>query len=184
MFCPNCGIRNKVEQNYCRGCGLKLDAIFERVSDQFPSAEYRELQRRKERFEKFGMYSLSVAGLIGFTILLFKATQYKLIFFGPDDLLGVAITALIGFLILSVVLLNYPKFFLRAGKSPRVSSPHDAGSPPEHLRAGLQSEGLSDPVDGTNPVTAKLIEDRPSDYVSSVTENTTTSLKVPRSIKR
>lgn len=156
MFCPNCGIKNKVEQNYCRGCGLKLDAIVELMSDQFPSAEYRELQRRKERLETFGMYSLSIAGLIGFVILLFKATQYKLILFGPDILLGAAIAALIGFLLLSVVLLNYPKFFLKGTNRPLDEDP------------------------STAPVTAKLIEDRPSDYVSSITEETTRTLKTPR----
>ena len=168
MFCPNCGAKNKVEQNYCRGCGLKLDAIVELVSEQFPSQEHAELQRRKEGFEKFGMHSLSIAGVIGFVLLLFKATQYKLILFGPDVLLGSAIAALIGFLLLSLFLFNYAKFFLKGKKNPSVSSP-------------LVSEGLSDPVDGANPVTAHLIEDRPSDYVSSVTEDTTRTLKAQRS---
>ncbi|MFL6467017.1 MAG: zinc-ribbon domain-containing protein [Pyrinomonadaceae bacterium] len=161
MFCPNCGAKNKVEQNYCRGCGLKLAAIVELVSEQFPSREHEELQRRTERFEKFGMYSLTVAGLIGLVILLFKVTQFKLILFGPDFLLGSAIAALIGFLLLSLFFIHYPKFI-------RVSSPH-------------VSKGLSGTVDGANPVTAKLLEDRPPDYVSSVTEDTTRTLKAPRS---
>ena len=174
MFCPNCGATNGVEQNYCRGCGLKLDAIAEAVAGQFPSKEFAADQRRRERFEKLGMYSLSVAGLIGFTILLFKATQYKLILFGPDVLIGSAIAALIAFLLLSLFFFHYPKFF-------RVRSPHVAGSPPEHLRAGLPGKGSGEnrPIDedpSTAPVTAKLIEDHPSDYVSSVTENTTKSL--------
>ena len=156
MFCPNCGVNNKVEQNYCRGCGLKLDAIADLVTDQLPSREFRELQRRKERFEKFGMLSLSVAGLIGFAILLFKATQYKLILFGPDVLLGSAIAALIVFLLLSIVLLNYPKFFLKSKKNTPDENPPSAVA------------------------TAKLIEDRPSDYTSSVTEDTTRTLKTTR----
>ena len=156
MFCPNCSAKNKVEQNYCRGCGLKLDAIADLVSDQLPSREFRELQRRKERFEKFGMLSLSVAGLIGFAILLFKATQYKLILFGPEVLLGSAIAALIVFLLLSIVLLNYPKFFLKSKKSTPDENPPSAVA------------------------TAKLIEDRPSDYTSSVTEDTTRTLKTTR----
>jgi uncharacterized membrane protein YvbJ len=58
MFCPNCGSKNGVEQNYCRECGLKLDAIAEAVAAQFPSNEYGALQRRKERFEKLGVLSL------------------------------------------------------------------------------------------------------------------------------
>ena len=87
MFCPNCGSKNGVEQNYCRGCGLKLDAIVEAVADQFPSKEYAALQRRKERFEKLGLLSLSVAAFIGFALLLFAAAQYKLILFGPEILI-------------------------------------------------------------------------------------------------
>jgi len=165
MFCPNCGATNGVEQNYCRGCGLKLDAIAEAVAGQFPSKEFAAIQRRRERFEKFGMYSLSVAGLIGFTILLFKATQYKLILFGPDVLLGSAIAALIAFLLLSLFFFHYPKFFLKGKNRPHVSSPHD-------------DKGLAE---SPNATTAKLIEDRPPDYVSSVTEETTRTLKAPRS---
>src|SRR5436190_1110962 len=161
MFCPNCGATNGVEQNYCRGCGLKLDAIAEAVAGQFPSKEFAAAQRRRERFEKLGMYSLTVAGIIGFTILLFKATQYKLILFGPDVLIGSAIAALIAFLLLSLFFFHYPKFF-------RVRSPHVS-----------KGSGENRPIDedpSTAPVTAKLIEDHPSDYVSSVTENTTKSL--------
>jgi hypothetical protein len=157
MFCPNCGAKNKVEQNYCRGCGMRLDVIGELVSEQFPSRERAELQRRKELFERFGMYSLSVAGLIGFVILLFKVTQLKVILFGPDFLLGAAVAALIGFLLLSLFLVHFPKFFLKSKKAPPDENPPSAA------------------------VTANLIEDRPSDYVSSVTENTTRTLKAPRS---
>ena len=159
MFCPNCGAKNKAEQNFCRGCGLKLEGIVELVSDQFPSSERADVQRRKERFEKLGMYSLSIAGLIGFIILLFKVTQLKLILFGPD-LLGTAVAALIAFLLLSLFLIHYPKFFLQARKRPPDENPPPAA------------------------VTANLLEDRPSDYVSSVTEDTTRTLKTPGSIGR
>jgi hypothetical protein len=155
MFCPNCGSKNGVEQNYCRGCGLKFDAIVEAVADQFPSKEYAALQRRKERFEKLGLFSLSVAGFIGFALLLFKAAQYKIILFGPDVLMWSAIVALIGFLLLSVGFFNYPKLCLK-GKN----LPADDGQTPD-------------------VATEKLLGDRPPDYVSSVTENTTKSLRTP-----
>lgn len=72
MFCPNCGSENSIEQNYCRSCGLKLDVITRAISDQFPSKEYAALQRRQDLFEKAGLLSLSVAGLIGVGFLLFK----------------------------------------------------------------------------------------------------------------
>jgi len=155
MFCPNCGTKNSVKQNYCRGCGLKLDAIVEAVSDQFPSKEYADLQRRRERFQRIGLVCLSIAGLIGFALLLFLAAQYKLILFGPGALYGSAISALIGFLLLSVFFFNYPKFFMNA-----KNVPTDANPP-------------------SDVVTAKLIEDRPFDPAGSVTEGTTEFLKIP-----
>jgi len=155
MFCPNCGIKNKVEQNYCRGCGLKLDAIVEAVAGQFPSKEFAALQRRRERFETLGLASLSIAGIIGFALLMLKAIEYKMILFGPEILIGSAIAALIAFLLLSIFFFNYPKFFLKGRSRPIDEDP------------------------STAPVTAKLIEDRPSDYVSSVTEETTRTLKTP-----
>jgi len=155
MFCPNCGTKNLVDQNYCRGCGLKLNAIAEAVADQFPSKEYAELMRRRERFEKLGVFSLSIAGIIGFAILLFKAAEYKLILLGPEVLYGSAIAALIGFMLLSVFFFNYPKFFLKAKDR----------SPIENELAGAS--------------TAKLIEDRPFEPARSVTEHTTDFLRSP-----
>ena len=155
MFCPNCGTKNSVEQNYCRGCGLKLDAIVEAVSDQFPSKEYVEWQRRRARFERIGLLCVSIAGLIGFSLLLFLAAQYKLVLLGPEVLYGSAVSALITFLLLSVFFFNYPNFFMKARKLEPDENPPSA------------------------VVTAKLIEDRPFDPASSVTEGTTEFLKVP-----
>jgi hypothetical protein len=157
MFCPNCGAKNSVEQNYCRGCGLKLDAVVEAVSYQFPSEEYAGLQRRKERFEWIGLLCLSIAGIIGFSLLLFLAVVFKLIFFGAAEVLIVsAVGALITFLLLAVFFFYYPKLFMK-GKT----------RPNEEIKVPIVN-------------TAKLIEDRPIEPVpSSVTEGTTDLLKVP-----
>jgi len=157
MFCPNCGSKNSVEQNYCRGCGLKLDAIVNAVSEQFPSKEFVDLQRRKEMFARIGLFCLAFAGFIGFALLLFQAALYKMILFGPEVLFSSAIGAVIGFLLLSVLFFNYPKIFMKPKNLPPDADPPAA------------------------VVTAKLIEDRPFDPVASVTENTTENLKVPRS---
>ncbi|HEX6126169.1 MAG TPA: zinc ribbon domain-containing protein [Pyrinomonadaceae bacterium] len=156
MFCPNCGAKNNVEQNYCRGCGLRLGAIVEAVADQFPSKEFADFQRKKEMFDRIGIFCLSIAGLVGFALLLFKAAQYKAELFGEEILLWSAIGALIGFLLLSVFFFNYTKAFL---KRPVMSS--------------------SDKNSFSPAVTTKLIEDRPYDYVSSVTDATTDLLKTP-----
>jgi hypothetical protein len=87
---------------------------------------------------------------------MFKAIQYKVLLFGEDVLIWSAIGALIAFLLLSVIFFNYPKFF-------------------------LNTKGLTPKDDDTlDPSTTRLIDDRPADYVSSVTENTTKGLRVPR----
>lgn len=155
MFCPNCGNENSVEQNYCRSCGIKLDAIARAVSEQFPSEEYAALQRRKERFEKLGLVSLSIAGFVGLSLLMFVAAYYKLILLGPELLYGSAIGAVIGFVLLSVFFFNYPKLFMRVDRS------------------NGRSLATEDPTRTNAPTTSKLIDDRPFEPVPSVTEHST-----------
>ena len=162
MFCPNCGAKNSIEQNFCRGCGIRLDAIVEAVSDQFPSKEYAELQRRKERFQRIGVACLSIAGIVGFSMLLFQAAQYKLELLGPKVLFWSAGGALMAFLLLSVFFFNYP--FASKTKKRNARKAEDRPT--------------------TTPITAKLIDDRPFEPASSVTENTTEMLKVPRSRRK
>lgn len=69
-----------------------------------------------------GFFSLSIAGIIGFSLLLAKAFYYKLMIVGPELLFGSAIEALILFLLASVFFFNYPKFFLKLDRiNPRFS---------------------------------------------------------------
>ncbi len=153
MFCPNCGSENKNEQNYCRVCGLKLDAISQAVAEQTPSQEYLVLKRRKDVFEKMGVFTLSVTGLIGLGFFLAKVVQYKLIFFGADVLFWSGFAAFVVFGLLSVFFFNFPKLFMNFDKlNPRLSP--------------AEEKQISQP-------TAKLIEDRPFETAASVTENTT-----------
>jgi hypothetical protein len=162
MFCPNCGGENRSEQNFCRTCGLKLDAITQAVAEQRPSKEYAELQRKKELFEKLGLFSISVAALIGLGLLLAKVTYYKLILFGPEVLFWSAFGALVLFGLLSVFFFNYPKVVMNFDKvNPRLNAADPAPADP----------------------TQKLIEDRPFEPVPSVTENTTDLLPIKNSNK-
>ncbi len=161
MFCPNCGSENSVDQNYCRSCGIKLDAIVRAVSEQFPSQEFAALQRRKERFNKLSLMSLSVAGLIGLSLLMFIAAYYKLILLGPELLYGSAIGAVIGFLLLSIFFFNYPKLFMKVD------------------RLNARSLGAEDPTKPNVATTNKLIDDRPFEPVPSVTEHSTELLLTP-----
>jgi len=161
MFCPNCGGDNRSEQNYCRTCGLKLDAISNAVAEQRPSKEYAELQRRKDRFEKLGVFSLSVAALIGVGMLFAKIAYYKFILFGPEVLFWSAFGALVFFGLLSVFFFNFPTVVMNFDKvNPRLSPPEEKAAVP----------------------TQHLIDDRPFEPVPSVTENTTDLL--PRTQRR
>ena len=152
MFCPNCAAQNNDDQHYCRTCGLKLDTIAREVAEQFPSAEYAILARRKRVFESMGVFSLLTAGLIGLLLLLGKVFYYKLIVFGPDVLFGSVSAVLVLFLLASVVLFSYPKLFMNVDKL--------------NARLGVQ-DGDEKPLD-----TKKLIDDRPFEP-ASVTERTT-----------
>lgn len=164
MFCPNCGGENKSEQNFCRTCGLKLDAISQAVAEQKPSKEYAELQKRKELFEKLGIFSLSTFGIIGFAFLIAKAVYYKILLFGADVIFWSGFVAFIAFGLLSVFFFNYPKLFMKFDKiNPRLSADEE--------------KQISRP-------TKKLIEDKPFEPVGSVTENSTELLFVENKTKK
>lgn len=155
MFCPNCGSENKIEQNFCRLCGLKLEMIAREIAEQKPSKEYAELKRRKEAFEKVGVLSLSVTGLIAAGFFLAKVIEVKSIIFGASFLFWAGFTALVVFGLLSVFFLNYPKLFMNLDKlNPRLDA--------------SEQEQISMP-------TQKLIEEREFEPAAagSVTENST-----------
>lgn len=159
MFCPNCAAPNADEHSYCRRCGLKIDAISKTVAEQFPSAEYAAIARRIRAFEIVGVFSLSIAAIVGLSMLIVKAYEYKVILLGPDVLFYSALAALLLFGLFSVFCFNYKEFVNFDKLNPRLSS--------------KEAENVE------KVTTNKLIEDRPFEP-ASVVENTTELLKVPR----
>lgn len=159
MFCPNCGVKGSTEQNFCRGCGLKLDAVIAAVSEQDPSGEYAELQRGEERKKRIGVACLAIAAIIGFSMLLFRAAQWKLELLGEGVLFWSAGIALIAFLLLAVLFFTYPSA----------------------LKAKLRRLREGEETPAVQAATTRLIEERPFEPASSVTEETTEVFELPRS---
>ncbi len=165
MFCPHCASKNDFDQNFCRSCGLKLEAISRNVAEQFPSVEYAALQKRKEFIERLGIGSLSIAALIAISFVFSKIIEYKLVIVGAEIMYWSAFIAFIVFGLLSVFLFNYPKLFMKFDElNPRLSTPIN---------------DIQDKASTTN----KLIEDRPFEP-ASVTEDTTRSLKTEEKVLR
>ena len=159
MFCPNCAAPHADDHSYCRRCGLKLDAIAKTLAEQFPSVEYAALARRIRAFEIVGVFSLSVAAIVGLSMLIVKAFQYKVILFGPDVLFYGAMAALIPFGLFSVFCFNYKEFVNFDKLNPRLPAVENAGA--------------------EKATTNKLIEDRMFEP-ASVTEHSTELLEIPR----
>ena len=126
MFCPNCGAQNEGGQHFCRMCGLGLDAISAELTAQNPSPEMAMLLEKQRRIQRLGVFSLSIAGIIGLCLLLAVASYYKLAILGPELLFGSAIGALIFFLLVSTSLFAYSKYFMKVGyPQKQTSEPRD-----------------------------------------------------------
>ena len=160
MFCPNCSAQNDASHHFCRTCGLKLDAIVADVAAQRPSEEFARLLMRKRRFELLGMASLSIVGIIGVSMLLAGAFFFKLQFFSFEILMRSASVALVVFALASIVLLFYPKLFMKI----------------DQLNPRLHAEEEDQPGTVT---TGKLLSDPPFEP-ASVTEHSTKLLKTPK----
>ena len=153
MFCPNCATRQPGEQNFCRSCGLELGQVVRAMELHGPSRERAAIERRRERVERLGYFSLSIAGVIAVSLVLAIAGYFKLVLLGPEVLLGSAVGALVGFVLLALGFLGYSKFFL----TPALA------------------ESDAEPADTRLPATPtnRLIADKPIDEVPSVTEHST-----------
>ena len=164
MFCPNCSSEIGTEQIFCRSCGLKLDAVLRVVAEQTPTEEYAKLQKRKELFEKLGIFSLTCTGLIGIAFFFSKVIYYKIILLGADVLFWSGFAALIVFGLLSVFFFNYPKLFMN----------------PENINPLLlkpKEKELFDPVN-------KLLPEVFIEPIQSVTENPTELLFVENKTRK
>jgi hypothetical protein len=129
MYCPNCGNKNDVDQNFCRTCGLGLEKIAQSLTEQLPSVPVRSLQERKERLERLGLASLSVFG-VGVAGFLLYSVFIKLML--TEGTL-VAVLAVLGTIILlgaglaSVILFAKAKDLNEATRRRKIATGEPTG---------------------------------------------------------
>ncbi len=153
MYCPNCGTKTSIDQNFCRACGLSLEKTALSVSEQLPAKVDQSLQAQKERLEKLGVVALSIFGL-GVLSLLVYGIGIKLI---DKGVLG--ILAMLGVLIMLVCGLGSVILFARAKeldekstRRPQQNLSNGSGSTKE-----LLSEGHFEPVPTVTERTTELL---------------------------
>lgn len=152
MYCPNCGAKNSIEQNFCRSCGLSLEKTAFSLSEQLPAKLDQSIQAKKERLEKLGVAALSVFGL-GVLSLLVYGIGIKLI---DKGVLGILAT--LGVLIMLVCGLGSVILFARAKELDEKSTRR-----PRNLSSGsgstkeLLSEGHLEPVPTVTERTTELL---------------------------
>jgi len=129
-----------------------------------PSRERAAMEKRRERVEKLGYFSISIAGVISVSLVLGIAAYYKLVLFGPDVLLWSAVGALVGFVLLAVAFLGYSRFVLAPERDERKTSSADNTI--------------------ANATTNRLLTDKPIDEIPSVTEHSTELLERSRRGRR
>lgn len=153
VFCPNCSAKNKIEQNFCRFCGLNLQETTKSLVAQVEfgknARELKQLQLIK-KLTDYGSIALAIIVSIALALYVY-AVLTKMIFSGERILLGL--------LLLSMVY-QFVMRHLRRFKRSIVKENND-------------ELNLSSKRDA-----AKLIEEKPFAPVSSITENATELLFV------
>lgn len=153
MYCPNCGTKTSIDQNFCRACGLSLEKTALSLSEQLPAKVDRSVQSQKERLEKLGVAMLTVFGIGVLTLLLFLLGQ-RLISKGLPGIL-----AMLGALIMIFCGLGSVILFARAKYLEEKSSKlrqHKVSSGSETTRE-LLPEGHFEPVPTVTERTTELL---------------------------
>jgi len=161
MFCPKCGVQNKDEQKFCRGCGQSLSSV--RVA----------LEGRVDEAVPTLAKSLDKLASGALTLAIFVAVAF-LINAVSGDRPTIALNLFLGLIIGGTILL---KGIRRLQRQIKQLDPKEQVKPvqPSVLAASLQpevSQAALPPVPDTDPLAVTSVP-------SSVTEHTTFQLKHP-----
>ena len=160
MFCPNCGNKTSIDQNFCRACGLGLEKIAVSLNEQLPTRVDVSLQEQKERFEKLGVAALSVFGIGLFSIIVYLVV-YKLMLSEGNILTGLAA---LGFIIMIACGLASVFLFAKANEAGEAATKRKP-------QQALPAEGES---------TRELLTEGHFEPVPTITERTTDLLTIER----
>ena len=164
IFCPNCAAKNKIEQNFCRFCGLNLRETANSLLAQFSSDEKArrfdklKLIKKLSDFASIGLIFVIAAGALFYLYLV----STKMIFSGERILFGLFLVFMI-----SQFALNQIRRINRA-----------RNRKDEADLATKESQSLE------NKETAKFLEEKPFETVGRVTENSTKLLFVENKTKK
>ena len=151
MYCPNCGTKTSIDQNFCRACGLSLEKTALSLSEQLPAKVDESAQSQKERLEKFGVAMLSVFGA-GVLILLLILLGQKLLDKGLPGIL-----AMVAALILIVCGLGSVILFARAKDLDEKWSKRRQQNLSSETTKELLPEGHFEPVPTVTERTTELL---------------------------
>ncbi len=153
MYCPNCGTKTSIDQNFCRACGLGLEKTALSLSEQLPAQVERSVQAQKERLEKLGVVLLSLFGVCVLVLLMFLLGR-SLISKGLPGIL-----AMLGALIMIVCGLGSVILFARAKDLDEKSSKRRQSNLTNGTETTkeLLSEGHFEPVPTVTERTTELL---------------------------
>jgi hypothetical protein len=159
MYCPRCGTQNRLEQKFCRQCGLALPGVRLALEARLEDAA----AQLKEGYDNLG----AAVGTMGFFLLAVLIN-----FFLWD--LGVIINLVLGLLI---TLRWFRRGFKQLEQAQKLLNAKELPTRPVNaqpaLEAAPQSQAALPPVPDTDPL---AVTPTP---VASVTEHTTLTLKQP-----
>ena len=165
MYCPSCGAKNSIEQNFCRSCGFNLEDTSKSLLAQFPSAGTTDLLKRRQSLERFGKFAFGGFGIV--LVLAVAGIIYAIvsgmILSGKNPLVGILLAAFLVFAALMLAYVFLKEDFKEKRTKLKQTEPNELGTP---------------------KTTGKLLPEKPFEMVPSVVENSTELLPLENKTRK